>query len=101
MLVDSGPGQMAGWTPESTCETELDGSRRRQGMQRISGTSLNVAFWATATVLSGAAQEFQREADTIPVFIDGESVLQSLAGGTQWRALSSGTSTETEISTSS
>ena len=53
-------------------------------MQRILVTLLIVAFWAAAAVLSGAAQEFQRETDTIPVFIDGESVLNPFAGGIQW-----------------
>jgi len=53
-------------------------------MQRISGTLLIVALWTAAAVLSGTAQEFQRETDTIPVFIDGESVINPFAGGIQW-----------------
>jgi len=53
-------------------------------MQRILVTLLIVAFWAAAAVLSGAAQEFRRETDTIPVFIDGESILDPFAGGIQW-----------------
>jgi len=53
-------------------------------MQRILVTLLIVAFWAAAAVLSGTAQEFRRETDTIPVFIDGESILEPFAGGIQW-----------------
>ena len=53
-------------------------------MQRILGMLLIVAFWAAAADLPGTAQEFQREIDTIPVFIDGESILHPFAGGIQW-----------------
>ena len=53
-------------------------------MYRILIMLLKIAFFLVVIVISVFAQEFQREIDTIPVFIDGKPISRPFAGGVQW-----------------